>query len=107
VSESKDEVEGIRTQGHSARLSWFVYILLCRNGGYYVGVTNDLARRWQEHLTARGGHYTGCNRPVKLLYSELFPSRAAAEARERQLKGWTRAKKEALITGDLNLLKLL
>ena len=86
---------------------WHVYILICREGAYYVGVTNDLKRRCQEHATGMGGHYTKQNRPARLVYAEQFSSRAQAEARERQLKGWTRAKKAALIAGDLSLLKKL
>jgi predicted GIY-YIG superfamily endonuclease len=86
---------------------WFVYILLCRDGAYYVGCTHDLERRMDEHFAGRGGHYTRCNPPIRLLYQEGFPKRAAAEARERQLKGWTRAKKAALIAGDPARLKAL
>ncbi|MCE5327323.1 MAG: GIY-YIG nuclease family protein [Planctomycetaceae bacterium] len=84
---------------------WYVYILLCCDGAYYVGVTIDLERRCTEHFTGRGGHYTKCNPPLRLAWHESHPTRAAAEARERQLKGWTRRKKEALIAGDLALLK--
>jgi putative endonuclease len=87
--------------------SWTVYILLCRNGAYYVGVTNDLKRRWEAHSTVRGGHYTKCNPPMRLAYTEACATRAAAEARESQLNGWTRRKKQALIAGDLILLKKL
>ena len=86
---------------------WHVYVLLCRNGAYYVGVTTDLTRRWEEHRTGRGGHYTRTNPPIRIVYAEPHPTRESAEARERQLKGWTRAKKQALIAGDLNRLKSL
>ena len=87
--------------------AWQVYILRCRDGSYYIGVTGDLERRCEEHFSGRGGHYTKCNPPVELVYTERFPTREQAEARERQLKGWTRRKKEALIVGDLDLLKRL
>ena len=86
---------------------WHVYILLCRNGAYYVGVTNDLERRIDEHFSGRGGHYTKTNPPTRLVHSEEFATRSEAEQRERQLKGWTRCKKEALIAGNLTLLKKL
>lgn len=85
--------------------AWWVYILLCEDNAYYVGLTHDLDRRWQEHLTGRGGHYTRTNRPVRMAFAEPHPTRAAAERRERQLKGWTRRKKEALIAGDMQALK--
>ena len=104
VSESNGAVEGIKVQGP---LCWWVYILLCRDGAYYVGVTNDLARRWEEHRSGRGCRYTKGNPAVRVVYSEQFRSRAAAEARERQIKGWTRAKKQALVANNLRLLKRL
>jgi predicted GIY-YIG superfamily endonuclease len=104
VSESKDEVEGIKVQGP---LCWWVYILLCRNGTYYVGLTNDLARRWEEHQSGRGCRYTKGNPAVRVVYSEQFSCRAGAEARERQIKGWTRRKKQAVVANDLRLLKRL
>ena len=91
----------------SARPAWCVYILLCRDGRYYVGATKNLARRCGEHFTGRGGHYTKCNPPIRLVYTEQLPSREQAEVRERQIKGWTRRKKDALIAGDLKLLKRL
>ncbi len=87
--------------------SWCVYILLCRNGAYYVGTTNDLKKRIDEHLSGRGGHYTKANPPTRLLYTERYATRCAAEKRERRLKGWTRRKKEALMAGDLKKLKRL
>ena len=86
---------------------WHVYLLLCRNGALYVGVTNDLSRRWGEHRTGRGGHYTKRNPPVRIVYTEQFPTRAMAEERERQLKGWTRRKKLALAAGNMELLNRL
>jgi predicted GIY-YIG superfamily endonuclease len=107
ASESKDAVEGLSPPASTAQPTWSVYVLLCRNDSYYVGVTNDLSRRLDEHRTGRGGHYTRCNPPVRLVYREAFPSRNQADARERQLKGWTRRKKQALIAGDRSLLKKL
>jgi len=87
--------------------AWTVYILLCRNGAFYIGSTGDLTRRMDEHFSGRGGHYTKCNPPVKLAYTEAYSKRLQAEARERQLKRWTRRKKQALIDGNLELLKEL
>jgi predicted GIY-YIG superfamily endonuclease len=94
-------------EGMSETGVWHVYILQCRDGAYYIGITNDLARRWSEHSTGRGGHYTKCNPPVRLVFKELHASRSSAAAREKQLKGWTRRKKEAMIAGELVLLKNL
>lgn len=99
VEVSKDESKDL--------IMWHVYILSCSNGAYYIGSTNDLERRLQEHFSGRGGHYTKTNRPVKLLYTERYPTSEQARNRETQLKGWTRRKKAAIIAGDLEKLNKL
>ena len=88
----------------SAAGSWRVYILKCADGTLYCGVTTDLVRRVREHNGASGEHgknagakYTRTRRPVKLVHSETFRSRATAQAREYALKKLPRAKKLALI----------
>ena len=86
---------------------WWLYILECRNSSLYVGVTNDLERRFRDHSSGNGGHYTSQNRPDKILYTENFSLKSVAEARERQIKRWTKAKKLALIRGDIKLLASL
>ena len=85
----------------------FTYILLCSNNEYYVGSTFDLKKRLQEHYNGEGGRFTKFNRPVTLVYSEEYETISEAFRRERQLHGWSRAKKEALINGDIELLKAL
>lgn len=67
----------------------------------YIGITSDLARRLYEHSSGRGdvGKFTGKYQADLLIYFELCPDATQAIAREKQLKGWTRAKKEALING--------
>jgi putative endonuclease len=83
-----------------------VYILLCADDSYYVGVTNNLKRRLLEHETAYNlDSYTAQRLPVKLVYQELVHGPLTAHKRERQIKGWTRAKKEALINGNGDELK--
>ena len=89
------------------RLVSFVYILRCADGSYYVGHTSDLSRRIARHNEGKAAVHTAARRPVTLAYSEEFETERQAIARERQLKGWTRAKKEALIAGDLDLLRRL
>lgn len=76
-----------------------VYILKCSDGSYYTGITHDLRLRLAEHEAGEGCDWTLRRRPVALAWSESFPDREAAAAVERQVKGWTRAKKEALIDG--------
>jgi putative endonuclease len=86
---------------------WFVYILRCVDNSLYIGETSDLESRLNKHLEGIGSSFTARRRPVVLAYCEAHPDRDAALKRERQLKGWTRAKKEALIAGDLARLKAL
>ena len=84
---------------------WFLYIVRCKDGSLYVGETGDVARRLEAHNKGCGSAHTARRRPVQLVYVEQHPNRAAALRRERQIKGWTRAKKEALIAGDRLALK--
>jgi putative endonuclease len=84
---------------------YFVYILLCSDGSYYTGVTNDLDRRLSEHEKGLNPNcYTFKRRPVKLVFHESFNDVNQAIAFEKQVKGWRRAKKEAIINGDWHLL---
>ncbi len=84
-----------------------VYLLRCSNGAFYVGLTDDLPRRLAEHQSGEGARYTREHRPVVLLWKESHSVREAAEAREAQIKRWSRAKKAALARGDLRDLKRL
>ncbi len=86
---------------------WCVYVLRCADNSLYVGETNDVAARVLKHNDGRASVFTAARRPVTLLYTEEHPSRELALKRERQLKRWTRAKKEALVAGDIKLLKRL
>ena len=85
----------------------YTYILQCANGEYYVGSTTDIEKRLQEHQAGLGGKFTSTHLPVKLVYIEDYSSIELAFARERQLHGWSRAKKEALIRGDYEALRPL
>jgi putative endonuclease len=80
----------------------FVYMLRCSDGSYYVGSAtgNDLEKRLAEHQSGAFPGYTYSRRPVELVWSEQFNRITDTIAAERQLKGWTRAKKEALIRGE-------
>jgi tRNA/rRNA methyltransferase len=85
----------------------YVYIVRCADQSLYIGETDDLDFRLTKHNDGSACVFTRRRRPVVLVYSEVHPTREAALKRERQLKGWTRAKKEALIAGDSSLLKVL
>ncbi|TNE60837.1 MAG: GIY-YIG nuclease family protein [Alphaproteobacteria bacterium] len=88
-------------------MAFWVYILKCANGSYYTGHTEDLERRMAEHQTGTPVCYTTTRRPIALVFSQACASRAEALASERQIKGWSRAKKTALIAGDWDQLKML
>src|SRR5438876_10475696 len=82
-----------------------VYILRCNDGTLYVGCTSDLNRRVAQHASGRGANYTAQRLPAALIYAERFKSIVEAEERERQVKRWTTAKKEALVAGDTKALR--
>ena len=79
--------------------SGYMYILECADGSYYTGSTMDLKRRIQQHQNFEGSNYTVKKWPVKLVYFEYYDSIALAFHREKQVQGWRRAKKLALIEG--------
>lgn len=77
---------------------FFIYILECADGSFYVGSTNDLDRRIKQHNESKSGaHYTKIRRPVTLKYSESFDTLTNARRREAEIKGWTRSKKVLLV----------
>ena len=82
----------------------WVYILRCADGSYYTGHTDNLELRVVKHQQGVFSGYTSKRLPVKLVFFSEFPTRDDAFARERQIKGWSRRKKEALIVGDWNKL---
>jgi putative endonuclease len=85
-----------------------IYMLRCSDGSYYVGSARlGLDRRLSEHNNGTYGGYTSKRLPVVLVWSEHFLNITDAIAVERQIKGWSRTKKEALIRGDYELLRLL
>jgi predicted GIY-YIG superfamily endonuclease len=85
-------------------MSAWVYILECSDRSYYTGSTTNIGQRIADHNTGRYGGYTSSRLPVKLLWSEKFYDIRDASMLERQIKRWTRRKKEALIHGDFKLL---
>jgi len=80
----------------------FVYMLRCADNSFYIGSAtgDDLTKRIAEHQSGAYPGYTWSRRPVQLVWSEHFERITDAIAAERKLKGWSRAKKEALIAGD-------
>ena len=85
----------------------FLYILKCANDSYYTGSTTDLPRRLVEHQTGEGAEYTKRHLPVTLVFSQEFYDVSDAFFCECRIKKWKRSKKEALISGNYDLLKEL
>jgi len=85
----------------------FVYILKCADDSFYIGSTNNLALRLQEHEIGFFKGYTESRRPVRLVWWTDLPTKDEAFRCERQIKGWSRAKKEALIRGDWDEIHLI
>lgn len=82
----------------------YTYILECSDGTYYTGSTVNLEIRTFEHQNGKGANYTKKRLPVKLVYYELYNEVGTAFYREKQIQGWSRRKKEALIKGDFDVL---
>jgi putative endonuclease len=88
--------------------NWFVYILKCSDGSYYTGITYDLENRLIQHdMESDPTSYLFKRRPFKLVYSSEFDAPHVAIAAEKQIKGWSRKKKEALIAENWDELHVL
>jgi len=84
-----------------------VYILECCDGTFYTGSTKDMELRMNQHQNGIGAKYTARRLPVKLLYSEEFTTISEAFYKEKQIQGWSRKKKEALIKNKMGSLPRL
>ena len=84
---------------------YFVYILECKNGSLYTGITTNVARRLGEHKSGNGGHYTKSRIVKGIVYTEECADRSSAQRREAEIKSWSRAKKLDLISGRINTWK--
>jgi len=78
-----------------------MYMLLCGDNSYYVGSTWNLELRLAQHNAGEGSEYTKRRRPVRLVYAEEFDRVEDAFRREKQVQGWSRAKRQALIDGTI------
>lgn len=88
-------------------MTFYAYLLRCADGTYYAGHTDDLEVRLAQHQLGEVEGDTQTRRPVELVWCETFPTRDEAFDAEQRLKGWSRAKKEALIVGDWDRISLL
>lgn len=76
---------------------FFIYILLCDDNSLYTGYSPDPQKRFLTHKNGSGGKYTRSHRPIKIIYTEKLSTKSEALKRERQIKGWSRAKKIRLL----------
>jgi predicted GIY-YIG superfamily endonuclease len=81
-------------------MAFWAYIVRCVDGSYYSGHTDNLEKRLGEHQSGARDGYTATRRPVEMIWSQAFSTREEALAAELQIKGWSRAKKEAMMRGD-------
>ncbi len=89
----------------SKRHLYYVYILRCNDNTYYTGVTNDVVRRLSEHQEGKDSNsYTFKRKPVQLVFYTEFSNIEVAIEKEKQIKKWSKNKKEALIDGKYELL---
>ena len=88
-------------------MAFYAYMLHCADRSFYVGHTDNLELRLAQHRTGAFAGYTSTRLPVALVWSETFPTRVEALDEERRIKGWSRAKKLALIRGDWDRSSLL
>jgi putative endonuclease len=88
-------------------MAFWTYMVHCADQTFYVGHTENLGRRIGQHDAGTFAGYTQTRRPVKLVWSEYFQTRLEALTAERQIKGWSKAKKLALIRGDWVLIQEL
>lgn len=87
--------------------SYWVYILKCADESYYTGVTSDLETRINQHQSGSFPGFTSKRRPVNLIWSQEFWDINEAILAEKKIKGWSRSKKEALISGNWELVSVL
>lgn len=98
------QAKSLHTSGY---IMPYMYILKCADGSYYTGSTWNLERRLAEHQSGLGANHTAKRLPVELVYCEEYGRVEDAFCREKQVQGWSRKKKEALIAGDTNELHRL
>ena len=79
------------------KIMYYLYLLLCKDGSVYTGITTDVGRRFLEHVRGAGAHYTASRGAKKIVYIERCATRSAAARREAEIKKWKRERKLVLI----------
>jgi putative endonuclease len=90
---------GVQARRGKSTGPWFLYLIECRNGHFYAGITNDLPARYRAHQEGRGARYTRANPPIRLVGSRNYPDRASASRAEYLIKQLPRTRKLAFLLG--------
>ena len=83
--------------------SYYMYVLLTENDTLYCGYTDDVEKRFQKHISGKGAKYTKSHKPIKILYSEQYPTKSLAMKAEKKFKSLDKSKKLLVIDGYLKL----
>ena len=78
-------------------MEWCVYMLLCDDNTIYTGITNDLKKRFDNHISGKGAKYLRGRKPIEIVYTENFKNRSMATKREMEIKKLKRKEKDTLI----------
>ena len=81
---------------NSKKSSWYVYMVKCKDGSIYTGISNDVEDRVKEHNSGQGAKYTASRKPVHLIFQEKHRDKVSAMKREIRIKSWSKVRKEAL-----------
>lgn len=84
----------------TAPAPWYLYLIECRNGSFYAGISNDVERRYAQHLAGRGAKYTRAHPPLRLLGTRAFPDRSSASKAEHAIRQLPRAQKLAFLAAE-------
>lgn len=87
----------LKTPDDQANRMWFLYLIECRNGALYAGITNDLAARYQAHVDGKGAKYTRGNPPMRLVGAKSYPDRSSASRAEWEIRQLPKAKKRGFL----------
>ena len=80
---------------------YFVYILLCEGGSFYTGSTNDVEKRFKDHVNGKGAKYTKSHKPVRIIYKEEFKTKSEALKRESEIKKLSKQQKTAVVQRNI------
>ena len=107
LSNRANKIKTSQQRPENKMIKGYIYILECADGSYYTGSTRDITRRLAQHQNGEGANYTRKRLPVTLVFQEEYERIDDAYYREKQVQGWSRKKKQALINGDFDKLQEL